>query len=164
MPVGEYKIEGGNKMIKPHKLHENDEHKAILMLLLKAREIGKKAANDQLAKLQKNGAKWAIKDEGSNFIVAQVLDVCGFAGMKVPGRGKIVKAFKKLAGHKDFQDGYILRKEQMSISKSYDKGYILYLGLNIGRQEMSVNEEAVVAASEFLNNAGLECTWNSRVD
>ena len=133
-------------------------------MLLKAREIGRKASHDQLAKLQKNSTRWAIKDDNSNKIVGQLLDVCGFAGMKVPGRGKIVQAFKKLTEHKDFQDGYIFEKEKMSISKSYDKGYILYLGLDIGRQEMSVNEEGVVAASEFLNSAGLECDWNSRVD
>ena len=52
----------------------------------------------------------------------------------------------------------------MSVSKNYPKGYMLLLGLNTGRQEMSVNEKAVVAASGFLNNAGLECSWRSYID
>jgi len=52
----------------------------------------------------------------------------------------------------------------MRISKAYDRGYNLNLGLDIGRQEMSVNEEAVFAATEFLNSAGLECSWGSRID
>jgi len=159
-----HKSKGGNEMIKAYKLHENDEHKAVVMLLLKAREIGRKAANDQLTKLQRQGSKWAIVDDNSNKVVGQMLDCCGFAWIKIPGRGKIVKAFKKLAEHKDFQDGYILEKEKMSISKAYNRGYNLNLGLNIGRQEMSVNEEAAYTASEFLNSAGLECRCESRID
>jgi len=52
----------------------------------------------------------------------------------------------------------------MRISKAYDRGYNLNLGLDIGRQEMSVNEEAVFAATEFLNSVGLKCSWGSCID
>lgn len=147
---------------KMYKVHLNDEHKAVMVLLLKAREIGKKAAQEQFSKLQKAGSKWAVKDSATNKLVGGMLDVCGFASMRVPGRSKIVKAFKKLGEKTQYEKEYIY--DRMRISKSYYSGYNLNINLNIGRQEMSVNEEAVFAASEFLNNAGLKCDWESRID
>ena len=151
--------------IKAYKFHANDESKQIVMLLLKAREIGRKAAEDQLKKLQAKGARWNVVDEmAGGKVVGQMLDVCGGAYLTIPGRGKIVKAFKKLAEHKDYQDGYYFEDNKMSISKAYKRGYNLFLGLNTGRQEMSVNEEAAFAAGEFLNNAGLECQVHSYID
>ena len=63
-----------------------------------------------------------------------------------------------------YNQEYILEDEHMRISKAYNKGYNLNLGLGVGRQELSINEEAVVSASEFLNNAGLKCNWGSRID
>ena len=157
--------------IKAYKFHLNDEHKQVVMLLLKAREIGRNAAYAQLNKLQHNGPKWNVVDEmDKGKVVGQMLDVCGFASMQVPGRSKIVKAFKKLGvpGEHNNYGGmnieYILEDEHMRISKAYDRGYNLNLGLNIGRQELSVNEAGVEAASNFLNSKGLECNWNSRID
>jgi len=151
--------------IKAYKFHENDEHKQVVMLLLKAREIGRKAAEDQLKKLQVKGARWNVVDEmAGGKVVGQMLDVCGFASLQVPGRSKIVKAFKKLGVKQEYNQGYILEDEHMRIGKAYNRGYHLNLGLNIGRQELSVNEEGVVAASEFLNSVGLECNWSSRID
>lgn len=157
--------------IKAYKWHLNDEHKEIIILLLKAREIGRRAAYAQLNKLKHNGPKWNVIDEmDKGKVVGQMLDVCGFASMQVPGRSKIVKAFKKLGvpGEHNNYGGmnkrYVLEDEHMQISKAYDRGYSLNLGLNIGRQELSVNEEAVFAASEFLNSVGLECSWSSRID
>jgi len=154
-------------MIKAYKFHKNDEHKQIIILLLKAREIGRKAANDQFKKLQKQGSRWAVIDDNSNKVVGKMLDVCGFAWITVLGRSKIVKAFKKLGtqdGIDKFNNTFQLIDEHMQISKAYNRGYNLNLGINIGRQEMSVNEEGVFAATEFLNNVGLECNCNSRID
>lgn len=151
-------------MLKAYKLHLDDEHKQVVMMLLKAREIGRKAANDQLKKLQGHGPRWNVIDDHTNKVVGQMLDVCGGGYIKLPGRGRIVKAFKRLGVKDRYGQGYKLEDEHMSISKGYPKGYDLSLGLNTGRQEMSVNEEAVVAASEFLNNASLKCSWRSYID
>jgi len=52
--------EGGFKMVlldKMYNTHLDDECKEVVILLLKAREIGRKAANNQLLKLQKAGLR-----------------------------------------------------------------------------------------------------------
>lgn len=159
-------------MLKAYKLHLDDEHKQVVMMLLKAREIGREAANDQFKKLQEAGPKFNVVERVRNRErkVGEMLDVCGGAYLTIPGRGKIIKAFKKLGIEGRFNhlggmnQEYTLEDEHMSVSKNYRRGYMFLLGLNTGRQEMSVNEEAVVAASEFLNNAGLKCGWKSYID
>ena len=135
------------------------EQREIFNLLAEARLIGRTAAMKQLKKLQKQGPKFRVKD--GNKTVGEMLDVCGFAWITIPGKSKIVKAFKAL-GTRGINQEYIVG--EMRISKAYQRGYNLNIGLGIGRQEMSVNEEAVWAASEFLNNAGLECNYGSRID
>ena len=68
-------------MIKAYKFYENDEHKQVVMLLLKAREIGRKAADDQLKKLQKAGPRWNVVERVATGErkVGEMLDVCGGA-------------------------------------------------------------------------------------
>ena len=92
------------------------------------------------------------------------MDVCGFAFLSVPGRGKIVSAFKKLGTYEGRMGAYVIGVTgALKIWKGYPSGYTLSM-ISTGRQEMSVNEAAVKAASEFLNANHLECGWSSRID
>ncbi|GAH23232.1 unnamed protein product, partial [marine sediment metagenome] len=88
---------------KMYKVHLDDEHKQVIDLVKKAQGLGRKAAQEQLAKLEKAGPRWALKDAFTGRPAGTMLDVCGFAWLTTPGRGKIVKALKKLGG----QDGRI---------------------------------------------------------
>lgn len=150
---------------KMWKTHLNDEHKQVIMLIRKAQGLGRKAGKEQLAKLEKSGPRWALKDSFTGRPAGTMLDVCGFAWLITPGKGKIVKAFKKLGkqdgritGHKE----YFL--EGIRISKCcFGPGYNLELKLT-NSQYMSVAEATVKAVSDFLNKNGIECQWNSRID
>lgn len=150
---------------KMWKVHLDDGHKQVIMLVRKAQGLGRKAAKEQLARLEKAGPRWGLKDSFTKKPAGTMLDVCGFAWLVIPGRGEVVKAFKRLGkqdgritGHKE----YLL--EGMRISKCYSTpGYNLELKLT-NSQYMSVAEAAVKAVSDFLNKNGLECRWNSRID
>ena len=150
---------------KMYKVHLDDSHKQVVMMVRKAQEIGRKAAKEQLAKLEKTGPKWGLKDAFTGKPAGMMLDVCGFAWLTIPGRGKIVKAFKKLGG----QDGRITGHKEyfldgMRVSKcSYTPGYNLDLKLTYS-QYISVAEAAVKAVADFLNKNGIGCKWNSRID
>ncbi len=150
---------------KMYKTHLNDGHKQVIMLVKEAQKIGRNAAQEQLKKLEKAGPRWALKDAFTGESAGTMLDVCGFAWLITPGRGKIVKAFKKLGG----QDGRITGHKEyflegMRISKCYSgPGYNLELKLTYN-QYMSVAEAAVKTVSDFLNKNELECSWNSRID
>jgi len=150
---------------KMYKVHLNDGHKEVIDLIKGAQKIGREAAKEQLAKLEKAGPRWRLKDSFTGGPVGTMLDVCGFAWLITPGRGKIVKAFKKLGG----QDGRITGHIEyflggIRISKCHSTpGYNLELKLT-NSQYMSVTEAAVKAVSDFLNKNGIECQWNSRID
>ena len=150
---------------KMYKVHLNDEHKQVIMLVRKAQGLGRKAAKEQLAKLEEAGPRWGLKDAFTKKPAGTMLDVCGFAWLIIPGKGKVVKAFKKLGK----QDGRITGHmeyflEGLRISKCYSTpGYNLDLKLT-NSQYMSVGEAAVKAVSDFLNKNGVECSWGSRID
>jgi len=150
---------------KMYKVHLDDEHKQVIMLVRKAQELGRKAGKEQLAKLEKAGPRWALKDAFTGRPAGTMLDVCGYAWLTTPGRGEIVKAFKKLGGQDrgitEYKEYFL---EGMRISKCYSgPGYNLDLKLTYS-QYMSVAEAAVKAVSDFLNKNGLECRWGSRID
>lgn len=150
---------------KMYKVHLDDRYKQIVMMVRKAQGLGRKAGKEQLAKLEKAGQRWKLKDASTGGSAGTMLDVCGFAWMKVPGRGEIVKAFKKIGG----QDGRIKGHKEyfldgMRIFKCYStSGYNLDLKLT-NSQYMSVAEAAVKTVADFLNKNGIECRWSSRID
>lgn len=147
-------------MIKAYKLHLDDEYKRIIDLVKEAQKIGRRAAQSQLAKLEKAGPRWALKDAFTKKPAGTMLDVCGFGSIKISGRGKIISAFKKL-GERD-GDRYVF--EGIYVSKShFQGGYYLELKLT-NSQYLSVNEKAVQEASDFLSSMGFKCEWSSRID
>jgi len=139
---------------------DKKEARRIIKLVVMAKKIGEKAGQKKLNELKKAGPRWDVVDEGKNKVVGQMLDVCGFASISVPGNGRIARAFKKVGEYDARMDGYVANG--MRIFKGY-RGYALSI-ISTGRQEMSVNEAAVEAASDFLNANQLKCSWRSRID
>ena len=137
------------------------EARRIITIVGVAKKLGEEAGRKKLKELQKAGNKWAVVDGFSKKVVGRMLDVCGFGFLTVPGRGKIVSAFKKIGVFGPGREEYIVKG--LRIWKGYPKGYGLSI-ISTGRQEMSVNEVAVRSACEFLNKNHLECEWSSRID
>lgn len=69
----------------------------VLEVIENAHRLGKIAAADKLAELQKAGPKWAVCQETAPFsgkvekVVDTMLDVCGFANIRISARGKFSK-------------------------------------------------------------------------
>lgn len=141
---------------------EKREAEEIISIVKMAKKIGEAAGRGKLRELCGNGHKWKVVDKmNDDKVVGHMLDVCGFAHITVPGRGKVARAFKKVGEYDRRMDGYVVRG--MRIWKGWPSGFSLSI-INTGRQEMSVNEAAVQAASEYLNANHLDCVWNSRID
>ncbi len=138
------------------------EAKKVIAIIKVAKKVGERAGQLRLKELKKAGPRWNVINERQNKVVGQMLDVCGFAHLSVPGRGRIVRAFKKIGIFDLRIDCYVVT-DALKIWKGYRSGYALSI-ISTGRQEMSVNEAAVRAASEFLNENHLECAWSSRID
>lgn len=69
----------------------------VLGVIGEARNAGRIAAQQKLEELQNKGPKWAVKD--GNKIVGTMLDVCGFANLKISARGKFFQLAKKLSAN-----------------------------------------------------------------
>ena len=141
---------------------EKKEANEIVRTVVMAGKIGNAAGRKKLRELAGDGYKWKVVDESNQKVVGHLLDVCGFASLSIPGRGRIVRAFKKIGEYNGRMDGYEVRG--IRIWKKFGpSGYCLSL-VSTGRQEMSVNEAAVEAASDYLNENHLECGWDSVID
>ena len=139
---------------------KKEEAREIIAIVKVAKRIGEKAGKEKLKELISKGFKWKVVNDSDQKVVGHMLDVCGFANISIPGKGRIVSAFKKVGEYDERIGGYVARG--MRIWKGY-RGYALSI-ISTGRQEMSVNEAAVEAASDYLNSNHLESTWNSRID
>lgn len=148
---------------KMYKVHLDDGDKRVIDLVKEAQKIGRKAAKEQLAKLEKAGSRWALKDAFTGRSAGTMLDCCGFGSLTIPGNGKIVKAFKKLGRKEGECSNVTYHIDDMRIGKAYQRGYHLNLRLTY-TQYLSVNERAVQEASDFLSSMGLKCEWSSRID
>jgi len=130
---------------KMYKTHLDDEHKQVINLVKEAQKIGRKAAQSQLAKLEKAGPRWVLRDAFTRKPAGTMLDICGFGSLTIPGNGKIVKAFKKLGRKEGECSNVTYYIDDMYIGKAYQRGYHLNLRLT-NCQYLSVNEEGVSEA------------------
>ncbi len=73
-----------------------DNHK-VLDVIHEARNVGCIAAQKKLDELKSAGAKYALIDDVTNKIVDIMLDVCGFAHLKISARGKFYLLARKLS-------------------------------------------------------------------
>ena len=98
--------------------------------------------------------------------VGRMKDLCGFADvrMKAKGKGKEFVRFVKSRGEESRNNWW--NYGQMQLSKSYDVGFYIWppLGEASSTQYISVKEAGCKAFSGVLNQHGIECRTESRLD
>lgn len=128
----------------------------VLAIIVEAREAGRIAANKKLQELQNQGPKYAVVDEMNNDkVVGTLLDVCGFASLKISARGKFFQTAKKLSKERGYR---------FHCTNAYHGGGHLAIFDSTMRQEMSINEAACEGQAEILRKYGLQVRIESRID
>ena len=125
----------------------------VLSIIDEARKAGREAADEKLTGLQRKGPQFAILDE--NKIVGTMLDVCGFAHLKIAARGKFYLLAKKLSQG---------QHQRFICSNGYYGGGLLSIFDSTHRQEMSVNIAACQGQAKVLEAYGIKCQIQSRID
>lgn len=118
-----------------------------------ARKAGQITAEAKLAELQGNGAAFAVRD--GNKIVGTMLDVCGFANLKISARGKFFQIAKRISAE---------TRARFHCVVGYYGGGSLGVFDSTFRQEMSVNIAACVGQAKVLEAYGIKCQIQSRID
>lgn len=120
------------------------------------RLAGIKASNEQLAKLMGEGVKWTVRDGFTGKVVGGMLDVCGFAWLKISAQQGFYRVAKKVA-----QDNSL----RFTCGKDYPKGGRFNVYDTNRRQEMSVNEASARAIADVLISHGVKGVYvQSRID
>lgn len=131
----------------------------VLSVIHEARKAGQIEAERKLAELLGNGAKYNVTD--GEKLVGKMLDVCGFASLKISARGKFFQLAKKLS---DEENIGLHNCWRFSCVNAYRGGGALSIFDSTFRQEMSVNIAACVGQAKVLNAYGIETTIQSRMD
>lgn len=86
-------VQSENRLHRTSKIKWTNE--LVLGLIDEARAAGRKTADEKLRQLRNAGIQYNVKD-GSR-TVGIMLDVCGFAHLKISARGKFFQIAKKLS-------------------------------------------------------------------
>jgi len=125
----------------------------VLNVIEEARIAGYIAATKRLVELQSQGAKFAIMD--GERIAGTMLDVCGFASLKISARGKFFQLAKKLA---------INPSARFFCVNGYYGGGSLSIFDSTNQIEMSINIAACQGQAKVLEGYGIKCQIQSRID
>jgi len=125
----------------------------VLEVIAEARKAGQVTADEKLAKLQGKGPRFAVC-EGDE-VVGTMLDVCGFANLKISARGKFFQLAKKLA---------VNPSARFFCVNGYYGGGSLSIFDSTCRQEMSVNIAACNGQAKVLAKYGVGARVESRID
>jgi len=125
----------------------------VLEVIKEARNAGHFAAQKKLNELRRVGPKFAVTDNGR--VVDTMLDVCGFANLKINARGKFYLLAKKLSNN---------MSNRFSCGRAYYGGGHLNIFDSAMRQEMSVNVAACKGQQVVLLKYGIESRIESRID
>lgn len=131
----------------------------VLAVIAEARKSGFVAARRKLAELQGDGARYNVTD-GAN-VVDTMLDVCGFANLKISARGKFFQIAKRMSNN---LNGDGCRFQRFLCCIAYRGGGSLSIFDSTMRQEMSVNIAACEGQAVVLRGYGIECSIESRID
>lgn len=145
------------KTIQQQNEKPNWTEELVLKVIQEAREEGHRHAQMRLSELRHQGPKWAVVDEmNDGKIVDTMLDVCGFAHLRIKATGKFYQLAKKIS-----QD----RIHRFNCQHdSYWGGGWLSIYDSTMRQEMSVNIAACKGQQEVLLQYGITSTVQSRID
>ncbi len=134
----------------------------VLDVIDEVRKVGSIFAARRLAELKTAGPKWAVCDENRNGkVVDTMLDVCGFANLKISARGKFFQLAKRLSSEVDAATGH---QRRFYCEVAYRGGGWLSVYDSTNRQEMSVNVAACKGHQQVLIKYGIESSVESRID
>ena len=124
----------------------------VLSIIDEARKAGRNAADEKLTGLQRKGPQFAVQD--GNRTVGTLLDVCGFANLKISARGKFFQLAKKLSTNSNLR---------FLCTNAYRGGSLAIFDSTM-RQELSVNIAACQGQAKVLEAYGIKCQIQSRID
>lgn len=128
----------------------------VLEVIQEAREEGRRHAQMKLSALQQQGPKYRVFNESEpEKTIDTMLDLCGFATLKISARGKFYLLAKKLSDD---------RSLRFSCCCGYYGGGRLNIFDSSFRQEMSVNIAACEGQKKVLAQYGIEARIESRID
>jgi len=128
----------------------------VLKVIDEARKLGRVTAADKLTELQNAGPKYSAHDENrNNRCVGTMLDVCGFASIRISARGKFFQLAKKLAATGNYRFYCVVDYQGGGSLSIYDSSH---------RQEMSINKAACVGQARVLNSYGIQTRIATRID
>jgi len=125
----------------------------VLSVISEARKAGFIAAEKKLVELINYGAQFTVIDGGK--VTGKMLDVCGFANLKILARGKFYLLAKKLADDP---------QRRFHCCRAYYGGGSLSIFDSTHRQEMSINIAACKGQAVVLRGYGIEASVTSRID
>lgn len=147
-------IKQETKQAKQIKIKWTDQK--VLDVIAEARKVGSITAAGKLAELQAAGPKYEVFDEMQNSkVINTMLDVCGFANLKISARGKFFQVAKKLSD---------LCKGRFYCTNRYNGGGHLSIYDSTNRQEMPVTIAACKGHQQVLAKYGIESSVESHID
>ena len=127
----------------------------VLSVIQECRQEGLKHAQMKLSELQDRGPQYVVTNDDTGKPIDTLLDLCGFAHLRISAKSKFYRTAKKLAETREYR---------FSCGKAYYGGGRLNIFDSTFRQEISVNIAACEGQSEILAQYGIESTIDSRVD
>ena len=127
---------------------------SVLSVIKECRLAGSQAAQETLARLQQHGPSYIVKD-ASGTPVDTMLDVCGFAWLEIPARGRFYTLAKQLS---------LVDSNRVHCVRAYRGGGHLSIYDCSNRQELSVNKAANAAMANVLMSHGVVAIVKSRID
>jgi hypothetical protein len=132
----------------------------VIEVVNRCRIAGTAAAKAKLAELVQAGPRYAVynSDLAGNHIgnaVGTLLDVCGFANLRISARGKFFQLAKTLYKESHYRF--------FCTTAYYGGGHFSVFDTTM-RQEMSVNTAACKAMVPILSEYGISATVESRID
>lgn len=129
--------------------------KLVLQVVRECREAGTKAAAKKLAELQGKGPQYCVTS--GHRVVGTMLDVCGFANLRISARGKFFQLAKKLSESRT-------PNYRFYCTNAYQGGGLFDVFDTTNRQEMSVNAASCAAMIPILSGYGITSTLETRID
>ena len=151
--MGLTKEQASEKLSKLNAGRTKWTQKKVLSVVKEARRAGKIAADKKLQELQDRGPQWTVHDGPT--VVGTLLDVCGWASLKISARGKFFQLAKTLT------DRPVLR---VYCRRAYRGGGMLSIFDSTRRQELSVNEAACRGQAKVLAKYGIKAHVISNID
>jgi len=127
----------------------------VVDVIKEARNAGSLAAQKKFSELNSIGPKYEVIQ--GNKVVGSMLDVCGFAHLKITARGKFYLLAKEISKENP--------QYRFSCNRSsYYGGGWLSIYDSTNRQEISVNVAACKGQQEVLAKYGITAQVESRID